>query len=198
MSDIDFSKIKLPQPNFDYANDMISSIQRSQEESLRAVQKASEAKEAEELRRHNELVAALKEAGEKGATIVIGDNANGIQIQQNSAGAQQKMDNEQTFNYEKASEVLKKISTYFEFPQFQQTFGDNTENVKSIIQNTIDALNKKEDEGLIKKSLKVLKGAGDRRWRFSYRFWNISIARNYPAINVETMGFRTCSLRAKS
>lgn len=164
MSDIDFSKIKLPQPNFDYAKDMISSIQRSQEESLRAVQKAREAKEAEELRRHNELVAALKEAGENGATIVIGDNANGIQIQQNSAGAQQKMDNEQTFNYEKASEVLKEISTYFEFPQFQQTFGDNTENVKSIIQNTIDALNKKEDEGLIKKSLKVLKdlaiGAG--------------------------------------
>ena len=130
MSDIDFSKIKLPQPNFDYTNNMISSIQRSQEESLRAVQKAREEKEAEELRRHNELVAALKEAGEKGATIVIGDNANGIQIQQNSAGAQQKMDNEQTFNYEKASEVLKEISTYFEFPQFQQTFGDNTENVK--------------------------------------------------------------------
>jgi hypothetical protein len=90
MSDVDFSKIKLPQPNFDYANDMISSIQRSQEESLRAVQKAREAKEAEEIRRHNELVAALKEAGENGATIVIGDNANGIQIQQNSAGVQQK------------------------------------------------------------------------------------------------------------
>ena len=164
MSDIDFSKTKPPQPNFDYANDMISSIQRSQEESLRAVQKAGEAKEAEELRRHNELVAALKEDGEKGATIVIGNNANGIQIQQNSARAQQKMENEQTFNHEKASEVLKEISTYFEFPQFQQTFGDNTENVKSIIQNTIDALNKKEDEGPIKKSLKVLKdlatGAG--------------------------------------
>lgn len=60
------------------------------------------------------------------------------------------MDNEQTFNYEKASEVLKEISTYFEFPQFQQTFVDNTENVKSIIQNTIDALDKKEDEDLIK------------------------------------------------
>ena len=53
--------------------------------------------------------------------------------------------------------MLKEISTYFEFPQFQQTFGDNTENVKSIIQNTLDALDKKEDEGLIKKSLKVLK-----------------------------------------
>ena len=74
------------------------------------------------------------------------------------------MDSEQTFNYEKASGVLKEISTYFEFPQFQQTFGDNTENVKNIIQNTIDALDKKEGEGLIKKSLKVLKdlaiGAG--------------------------------------
>ena len=36
--------------------------------------------------------------------------------------------------------------------------------IKNIIQNTIDALDKKEDEGLIKKSLKVLKdlaiGAG--------------------------------------
>ena len=83
MSDIDFSKIKISQPNFDYTNAMIDSIQRSKEESLRAVQEAREAKEAEELRRHNELVAALKEAGEKGATIVIGDNANGIQIQQN-------------------------------------------------------------------------------------------------------------------
>ena len=164
MSDIDFSKIKPTQPSFDYTKDMISGIQRSQEEFSRAVQKAREAKEAEELRRHNELVVALKEAGEKGATIVIGDNANGIQIQQNSTGAQQKMDNKQTFYYEKASEVLKEISTYFEFPQFQQTFGDNTENVKSIIQNTLDALGKKEDEGLIKKSLKVIKdlaiGAG--------------------------------------
>lgn len=75
MSDIDFSKIKLTQPSFDYTNDMISSIQRSQEESLRAVQKAREAKEAEELRRHNELVAALKEAGEKGATIVLGNRS---------------------------------------------------------------------------------------------------------------------------
>lgn len=58
MSDIDFSKIKISQPNFDYTNAMIDSIQRSQEESLRAVQEAREAKEAEELRRHNELVAA--------------------------------------------------------------------------------------------------------------------------------------------
>ena len=74
------------------------------------------------------------------------------------------MDNEQAFNYEKASEILKEISTYFDFPQFQQTFGGNTENVKNIIQNTIDALDKKDDEGLIKKSLNVLKdlviGAG--------------------------------------
>lgn len=30
MSDIDFSKIKIPQPNFDYTNAMIDSIQRSQ------------------------------------------------------------------------------------------------------------------------------------------------------------------------
>jgi hypothetical protein len=164
VSDIDFGNIQIPQMNFDYSRNMIDSIQRSQEESLKAVQEARDAKEAEELRRHNELLAALKEAGEKGATIVIGDNVNGIQIQQNSAGAQQKMNNSQTFNYEKASDVLMEISTYFDFPQFNQTFGNNTENVKNIIHNTIEALDKKEDERLIKKSLKVLKdlaiGAG--------------------------------------
>ena len=45
---------------------------------------------------------------------------------------------------------------------------------------------------------KGVKGSGDRRWRFSYKIWNISIAGNYPIIKVEAMGFQTCSLRAKS
>lgn len=74
------------------------------------------------------------------------------------------MTNSNGLDYEKATEVLKEISSYFDFPQFKQTFGDNSDNVKDVVKSTLEALDKNEDEGLIKKSLKILKdlaiGAG--------------------------------------
>lgn len=159
--DIDLSKFSLDlTKNMQYVNpvqDQMARIQREQEQTIRSIQKAREEKEAEELRRHNEIVAALKEAGEKGATIVIGDNANGIQIQQNSDGAMQEMTNSQTFNYDKALEVLKEIKEYIDFTQFQTTFKENSENVKAIIEDTIKAVENKEDVGIVKKSLRILK-----------------------------------------
>lgn len=159
--DIDLSKFSLDlTKTMQYVNpvqDQMARIQREQEQTIRSIQKAGEEKEAEELRRHNEIVAALKEAGEKGATIVIGDNANGIQIQQNSDGAMQEMTNSQTFNYDKALEVLKEIKEYIDFPQFQTTFKENSENVKAIIEDTIKAVENKEDVGIVKKSLRILK-----------------------------------------
>lgn len=159
--DIDLSKFSLDlTKTMQYVNpvqDQMARIQREQEQTIRSIQKAREEKEAEELRRHNEIVAALKEAGEKGATIVIGDNANGIQIQQNSDGAMQEMTNSQTFNYDKALEVLKEIKEYIDFPQFQTTFQENSENVKAIIEDTIKAVENKEDVGIVKKSLRILK-----------------------------------------
>lgn len=159
--DIDLSKFSLDlTKTMQYVNpvqDQMARIQREQEQTIRNIQKAREEKEAEELRRHNEIVAALKEAGEKGATIVIGDNANGIQIQQNSDGAMQEMTNSQTFNYDKALEVLKEIKEYIDFPQFQTTFKENSENVKAIIEDTIKAVENKEDVGIVKKSLRILK-----------------------------------------
>lgn len=159
--DIDLSKFSLDlTKTMQYVNpvqDQMARIQREQEQTIRSIQKAREEKEAEELRRHNEIVAALKEAGEKGATIVIGDNANGIQIQQNSDGAIQEMTNSQTFNYDKALEVLKEIKEYIDFPQFQTTFKENSENVKAIIEDTIKAVENKEDVGIVKKSLRILK-----------------------------------------
>lgn len=159
--DIDLSKFSLDlTKNMQYVNpvqDQMARIQREQEQTIRSIQKAREEKEAEELRRHNEIVAALKEAGEKGATIVIGDNANGIQIQQNSDGAMQEMTNSQTFNYDKALEVLKEIKEYIDFPQFQTTFKENSEKVKEIIEDTIKAVENKEDVGIVKKSLRILK-----------------------------------------
>lgn len=159
--DIDLSKFSLDlTKTMQYVNpvqDQMARIQREQEQTIRSIQKAREEKEAEELRRHNEIVAALKEAGEKGATIVIGDNANGIQIQQNSDGAMQEMTNSQTFNYDKALEVLKEIKEYIDFSQFQTTFKENSENVKAIIEDTIKAVENKEDVGIVKKSLRILK-----------------------------------------
>ena len=159
--DIDLSKFSLDlTKTMQYVNpvqDQMARIQREQEQTIRSFQKAREEKEAEELRRHNEIVAALKEAGEKGATIVIGDNANGIQIQQNSDGAMQEMTNSQTFNYDKALEVLKEIKEYIDFPQFQTTFKENSENVKAIIEDTLKAVENKEDVGIVKKSLRILK-----------------------------------------
>ena len=159
--DIDLSKFSLDlTKTMQYVNpvqDQMARIQREQEQTIRSIQKAREEKEAEELRRHNEIVAALKEAGEKGATIVIGDNANGIQIQQNSDGAMQEMTNSQTFNYDKALEVLKEIKEYIDFPQFQTTFKENSVNVKAIIEDTIKAVENKEDVGIVKKSLRILK-----------------------------------------
>lgn len=159
--DIDLSKFSLDlTKTMQYVNpvqDQMARIQREQEQTIRSIQKAQEEKKAEELRRHNEIVAALKEAGEKGATIVIGDNANGIQIQQNSDGAMQEMTNSQTFNYDKALEVLKEIKEYIDFPQFQTTFKENSENVKAIIEDTIKAVENKEDVGIVKRFLRILK-----------------------------------------
>lgn len=85
MSDFDFEKFKnikldIPQMDFRPAQEALARINRQNEETFRAIEEAREEKEAEELRRHNELISALKEAGEKGATIVIGDNAKSIQI----------------------------------------------------------------------------------------------------------------------
>lgn len=153
--------------NMQFENPMqahMDKMQREQEQMLRSVQRARDEKEAEELRRHNELVQAIKEAAENGATIMIGDNANGIQIQQNSASSTQTMTNTQTLDYEKTLDVLKEIKSYIDFPQFSNTFQENAENVKNVIDSTIVAVEKKEDEKLIKKSLHLLKdlaiGAG--------------------------------------
>lgn len=161
MAEFDISEIQYTLPKIDVtpqiSQSAIDEINSRMQASLNAIQRTREEREAEELRRHNELVAALKEAGEKGATIVIGDNANGIQIQQNSSNSSQKMTNTIGLDYEQVLKVLAEIKEYFEYPKFQETFGDNTENVKAVVESTIDAVKKKEDEGLIKKSLHILK-----------------------------------------
>lgn len=153
MDKINFDKLDL-HANINPMQDMMDTIQRQQATSARVVEEARRVKEEEELRKHNELIAAIKEGN---ASITIGDNAQGIQIQQNSAGAYQSMTNTKGFDYEQVSKVLDDISSYFDFPQFKETYGDNSENVKSLIESTIEAVHKHDDEELIKKSLGTLK-----------------------------------------
>lgn len=109
MGEDDFSKLQGLQFNpikvdtsysYNLAQSALEGIERNREEAIRAVREAREEKEAEQLRQHNELVNAIREAGEKGSSIIIGDNANSIQIQQNSAGASQTMLNTTDLDYE--------------------------------------------------------------------------------------------------
>ena len=173
----DFPIVMKDFPPLDLTNtiNQVYGIQEQIEEAnrrrIRDAEKIQQEKKNEELRkereinrRHEELLAVLKDAINKGTPIIIGDNASGIQIQQNSAGANQTMNYIQEFDYEKARSVLLEIKEYTDFPKFYDTFGTNADNVKSIIDDALEAINNKEDEGIIKKSLKIIRdlavGAG--------------------------------------
>ena len=162
----DFKNLSNSAINLDLLKDMpvrnptqelIDGIQSDQNRMLRNIQHTREVKEAEELRRHNELIETLKTAGENGATIVIGDNANAVQVQQNTSGSSQDMVNTQIFNYEKTLEVLKEIQGYVNFPQFQDTFKDDSETIMNLINESIKAVETKQEPSLIKKSLNLMK-----------------------------------------
>ncbi len=163
MNDFDFSKLKINSnildnlPRINPIQDQMAHFQREQDELIQNITQTREKKETEELRRHNELIAALKSAGENGATILIGDNANGIQIQQNSSNSSQEMLNSVSFDYEKVLKVLKEVQEYTDLPQFETTFSNNTENAKTIIKDTIEAVEQKQNPTLIQKSLRLLK-----------------------------------------
>jgi hypothetical protein len=132
-------------------------MQEEQNRTLAAIDETRREREAEELRRHNELVEAIRQAGESGATIVIGDNAGDIQIQQNTANSSQNMDKSSELDYEQVIAILNEIKEYFDFPKFEETFKENTDSVKQVVEDTITACQNQEEEGLIKKSLRVLK-----------------------------------------
>jgi len=157
VKELDFNNIGNISLDLTTTRNLAESIQRQQDESLRALEATRRAKEEEELRRHNELIAALKEAGEKGATIIVGDNAKNLQIQQNSAGSQQTMTNQQGLNYEQVLLILSEIKEYFDFPQFEKDFGESVDSMKNIVNTTMEAVANREDEGLIKKSLRIIR-----------------------------------------
>jgi hypothetical protein len=117
MQELDLSNFSL---NVSPTLDFLSDMQREQDHAMRVLEATHRAKEQEELRRHNEIVSALREAGEKGATIIIGDHAGDIQIQQNSVGAKQKMEKQGELDYDQVLRVLTEIKEYFVFPAMDE------------------------------------------------------------------------------
>ncbi len=143
--------------NFNPIQEHMNRINSANEVIMHNIAREREEKEAEELRRHNELIEALKAAGENGATIVFGDNAKDIQIQNNSDNSSQKMVVSQEFNYDKVLDVLKEIKEYFDYPQFAASFKGSTDNVKSLVLETMKAVEEKEEPSFIQKHLQILK-----------------------------------------
>ncbi len=135
---------------------MIESQKRN-DELVKQIQISKQRKEEVDRQKHNEVISAIKEAGKNGATINIGDNTHDFQIQQNTSNSNQIFNNTQTFDYEKAYGVLKDIKSFFDYPHFNSTFADNSDIVKQIVESTIEAIEKKDDSTLIKKSLHILK-----------------------------------------
>lgn len=67
------------------------------------------------------------------------------------------MINKQEIDYEQVLLVLNEIKEYFDFPQFARDFGSNAESMRKVVNATIEAVSKNEDEKLIKKSLRIIR-----------------------------------------
>lgn len=166
----DFSKLKfnkdiLKDIQLTYpTDDNYNKFEQQHQQTMNALEESRRAKEQEELRRHNELVSALRSAAENGATIVVGDNANGIQIQQNTKYSTQTITSTESFNYDIVCDVLNEIKGYFDIPQFESTFQDKADTVKEIVCEAIEAIKRKDEPTSIQSSIKILKdlaiGAG--------------------------------------
>lgn len=148
-----FKDIRLEMQRPTIGPDILENLRKQNEEVARYAEEAYQ----EKLRRHNELIDSIKEAGKQGATIIVGDNAGEIQIQQNSAGASQTLVRSQIFNYEQAAAILREIVGFFDYPQFDQAFGERAEATKVLVLNTLKSVSEKENESLVKKSLRILR-----------------------------------------
>lgn len=141
--------------------DMIDDANRKQRQQIAAVEAMHREKKKEEQRKHDEILEAIRSSS---SNINIGDNATGIQIQQNSSNSSQNMTIKTGFDYEQIAKALKDIQSYTELPQFNSAYGENADHVKALINETLLAVQEKQAPSLIKKSLQVLKdltiGAG--------------------------------------
>jgi hypothetical protein len=90
-------------------------------------------------------------------SISIGGNICRVQIQQNTENSKQTMNIVEEFDYEKIFKVLNEIKEYFEFPKFNNDFGEKSDEIKNCVNKTLELVEKREKPEIIKKSLLLLK-----------------------------------------
>jgi hypothetical protein len=90
-------------------------------------------------------------------TMSFSGNVTGSQIQQGTTNSSQTMTVENSFDYDKVMDVLNKIQKTTNSADFQEDFADKAEQVKEIVSETIQMVQKKEEPTKIKKALSILK-----------------------------------------
>jgi hypothetical protein len=105
--------------------------------------------------------ARLEDYMEKGQvinnTLHIGGNVTGSQLQQGTINSTQNMVVENKFDYEQVLKILNKIHKSFENDDFQEDFGEKSEEIKKTVEETIEMVKRNEEPLKIKKALKFIK-----------------------------------------
>ena len=151
-----------------YTNHIAEQTQRDMERSLRAVERARQEKETEELRRHEELVGAIHELNDTmkdtvleairmGASVNIDSNTGNINISMNSTNVQQEANQNTELDYGVTENTLKEIAEFCDMPKFVDDFGEHAEDVKTLVSDLLNAVQEKQKPGIIKSGLNKLK-----------------------------------------
>lgn len=105
--------------------------------------------------------ARLEDYMEKGQvtnnTLHIGGNVTNSQFQQGNVNSTQSMIIHNNFDYEQVLKTLAKINKSFENSDFEEDFGDKSEELKRIVAETIEMVNRKEEPTKIKAALSTIK-----------------------------------------
>lgn len=142
---------------------------KQMDETMRAIEETRAEKEAEELRRHEELVDSVKQLNETikdtvmealkmGASVNIDSNTGIVNLSMNSQNVQQQATQTNgTFDYQIAESTLEEISEFLDLPKFQKDFGEKADEVKQLIAELRDEVKEKKELGLIKRGFTKLK-----------------------------------------
>lgn len=90
-------------------------------------------------------------------TLNIGGSVSEAQIQQGTIGTSQAMTIENTFDYDHVLEALAKIQKAFENSDYQEDFGVNAEQMKSIVTETMEMVKSQDEPSKIKKALSTIR-----------------------------------------
>ena len=90
-------------------------------------------------------------------TLHIGGNVISSQLQQGTNNSTQNMVAENNFDYEQVLKILNKINKSFENDDFQEDFGDKSEEIKKAVADAIEMVKRDEEPSKIKKALDTIK-----------------------------------------